>query len=131
MKKKSVQSATINRRRFLQIIAIAGAAGLGWQYGVNPKEFGYHVVRRSQPMMGTVLNFIVCGPDRDKAEEAVTGTVNRMLDLEKRLSRHQQDSEVSQLNKFGTLANASSELREVLTLANSMSRETGGALILP
>ena len=134
MEKKSVQSATINRRRFLQIIAVAGAAGLGWQYGVNPKEFGYHVVRRSQPMMGTVLNFIVCGPDRDKAEEAVTGTVNRMLDLEKRLSRHQQDSEVSQLNRFGILANASSELREVLTLANSMSRETGGAFditILP
>jgi len=127
MKKTHRQNSSINRRKFMQIIAIAGATGICWRYGIDKISDGYHVVRRSQPMMGTTLNLTVCGPDRDATESAVNSTIARMLYLEKRLSRHQPDSEVSQLNNDGIISKASHDFRKILTLARFISEKTDGS----
>lgn len=123
----------LNRRKFLQIVAFAGATATAWKFGLLGGQ-GLQTVRRSQPIMGTILNITVYGPDRDSCEEAVTQTIKRMLYLESRLSRHQPDSELSRLNRNGVLANPDKELLAVLEVARDISIRTEGAFdvtILP
>jgi len=117
----------MNRRTFLQIIAVAGAAGSLRFFPWDPTDTAYHVVRKSQPMMGTVLNLIVCSRDRDQAEMAVTATTQRMLAIENKLSRFRNASEVAELNRTGTLARASDELLAVLDLADLIHKKSAGA----
>ncbi len=127
MKEEKVRSSLFSRRSFMQMTAVAGAAGVCWRYGIDKLAPNFHVVRRSQPMMGTTLNLTICGPDRDAAESAVNSTISKMLNLEKKLSRHNPESELSQLNKTGFLDQASLDLRQVLNLARSISEKTQGA----
>lgn len=120
------RSYALDRRKFLQIIAIAGAAGAGWYAGIRPgKEI--KVVRRSQPMMGTVLNLIIYGSDQENIEVAVDATIKRMLELEDHLSRFKPDSEIGQLNTNGKIHNPGSDLRQVLDISQSISQLSGGA----
>ncbi len=116
----------LDRRRFLQIIAVAGAAGAGWYTGFRPNQ-RTKVVRRSQPMMGTVLNLIIYGPDQDTIEAALTNTIAKMLSLERHLSRHRPDSEVSRLNTEGQLEKPGPDILNVLKLAQNISHRTDGA----
>jgi FAD:protein FMN transferase len=117
----------IGRRKFLQIIALAGAAGGLYQFGLLGGTSGGKVVRQSRPMMGTEINLIVCGPDEDACLETVRSTLGRMEALERVLSRHQADSELSRLNREGVLPAASADLSAVLNLAGDISRRTEGA----
>lgn len=117
----------MNRRRFLQIIAVAGAAGALYQVG--PRFFGGDLVtvRESRVMMGTQINLIVCGPDRQACYDAVDATLGIMESTQAVLSRHDPESELSRLNRFGSLHNPSKALHNVLSLGLDISRSTGGA----
>lgn len=120
-------NTAFDRRTFLQIVAVAGAAEAinfsPWSL-THPKM---HSVVKSQPMMGTVLNLVVYSPDRDQAEAAVTATVDHMLTIEKKLSRFNVESEVSILNNTGLLAYASDDLLNVLNLARQINQKSSGA----
>ena len=116
-----------DRRRFLQIVAVAGAAATCWKVGISGAGKPLEQARRSRSIMGTMLNITVYGPDRDDCEQAVSATVNTMLMLESHLSRHRGTSELAELNRKGILNNPSSYLVEVLTLAGEISRKTAGA----
>jgi FAD:protein FMN transferase len=123
-----------NRRGFLQIVAVAGAAAACWKLGIFGSTQTMQVARRSQPIMGTVLNLTVYGPDRDTCEEALNQTISTMKGLEGRLSRHMPDSELSELNRAAILENPSQDLLNVLTLAQDLSTRSNGAFdvtILP
>jgi FAD:protein FMN transferase len=124
----------IGRRKFLQIIALAGAAGGLYHFGLLGRTNSHKVVRQSRSLMGTEINLMVCGPDEDTCREAVRSTFGRMEALEGILSRHQADSELSRLNREGILPVAATELVAVLDLADVISRRTEGAFdvtILP
>ncbi|HIJ79916.1 MAG: FAD:protein FMN transferase [Desulfobulbaceae bacterium] len=124
----------LNRRRFLQIFAVAGAAGALGFLPFTPEKSGLQVIRKSRPMMGTFLNLIVYARDKEQAAAAVAATFKRMEELESKLSRHQAASEVSRLNQSGFLDNPGPELQAVLELAQAISRKTSGAFditILP
>jgi len=124
--KKIINSPILDRRKFLQIIAIAGASGVGWYAGIRPSR-KMKVVRRSQPMMGTVLNLIVYGTERNTIEAALDATIKRMLALENRLSRFLPSSEVSQLNINGSIDNPGPDLCRVLKISHRVSQQSGGA----
>ena len=124
----------VSRRSFLQIVAVAGAAGACWKFGIFDSAKTLHVARRSQPIMGTVLNLIVYGPDRDNCEEALNKTITTMKMLEGKLSRHMTDSELSVLNSTSNLENPGDDLLEVVSMAQDLSRKSSGAFdvtILP
>ena len=134
MEYETKKPAYLTRRRALQIIAVAGVSASCWQLGLLGTGKPLQVARRSQPIMGTVLNLTVYGPDRDSCEEAINKTIEKMLLLESHLSRHMQNSELAQLNRTGRLVHPSSHLLEVLTLARDISTKTSGAFdvtILP
>ncbi len=124
----------LNRRRFMQIIAVAGVTAAGWRLGLLGSGKPLQVARRSQPIMGTVLNLTVYGPDREACEEAINTTIDRMLTLESILSRHSSISEVALLNRTGILTDPSPHLIEVLSLARDINKKSSGAFdvtILP
>lgn len=123
-----------NRRGFLQIVAVAGAAAACWKLGLLGSTKSIQVARRSQPIMGTVLNLTVYGPDRDTCEEALNQTIATMKTLEARLSRHMPDSELSRLNRTAVLEKPGEDLLTVLAMADDLSRKSSGAFdvtILP
>ena len=134
MNKDRTETNWLNRRGFLQIIAVAGTAAACWKLGIFGSTKTIQVAKRSQPIMGTVLNLTVYGPDQDSCEEALNQTIATMKGLESRLSRHMLDSELSELNRTAILENPSEDLLSVLTLAQDISRKSSGAFdvtILP
>ncbi|MDH4317242.1 MAG: FAD:protein FMN transferase [Desulfobulbaceae bacterium] len=124
----------LNRRNLLQIFAVAGVVGVTRLLPVDLFKSGFHMVRKSLPMMGTILNLIVYSRNRDQAETAVAATLTTMRGIEAKLSRHDPASEVSQLNRTGGLDNPGQELLDVLQLAESVSQISSGGFdvtILP
>lgn len=124
----------VNRRGFLQIVAVASAAAACWKFGIFSSAKTIQLARRSQPIMGTVLNLTVYGPDRDRCEEALNQTISTMKALEGKLSRHMEDSELSELNRTRVLENPGADLLDLLSLAQDISKKSSGAFdvtILP
>lgn len=125
---------SLTRRSFLHLAAFAGLAASTRYFPFFSDSSKLVTVRKSFPLMGTQLNLTVYSQDQDQAEAAVTATVAHMQELEGKLSRHQQDSEVGILNRTGLLENPSKNLQAVLELANSVNNKTAGAFditILP
>ena len=127
MEQENIRSIHLNRRRFLQVVAIAGAAASCWKFGLSGVGRPLQAARRSQPIMGTVLNITLYGPDRESCEEAIDTTIKKMVLLESLLSRHMESSELARLNRVGRLESPSDSLLDVLSLAQSISRKTAGA----
>lgn len=111
----------------MKVVAVAGAAAASWQLGLFGTARPVHAARRSQPIMGTVLNLTVYGQDRDQCEEALTKTIAVMQELETRLSRHMADSELAALNAKGFLNRPGADFLAVLDLSLELSRRTSGA----
>lgn len=116
----------LDRRRFLQLVAVAGVSAAGWRLGLFGGET-LEVARRSLPIMGTVLNLAVYGRDRDQCQEGLVKTAGAMQALEAKLSRHMAESELAELNRSGRLANPSPELLEVLALSRDLYQRSSGA----
>ncbi len=134
MQTEDTVSSRCNRRFFLQIVAVAGTAAACWQLGLFGSTKSIQMARRSQPIMGTLLNLTVYGPDRDNCEEALQRTIATMKTLEGKLSRHMPDSELSRLNRTSALLEPGKDLLNVLTMAQDLSRKSSGAFdvtILP
>lgn len=127
MQQHSVPFPRICRRGFLQIVAAAGAAGALWHFGLRPKNLPLHTVRESRIMMGTQINLIVHDQDQKRCENAIHSTFARMDELISRLSRHDPASELSRLNRHGTLPDPSEDIRQVLLLAGNISTSTEDA----
>lgn len=124
----------LNRRRFMQLVAVAGATATCWKLEILGTGKPLQAAHRSLPIMGTVLNLTVYGPDREGCEEALTKTVKKMISLESHLSRHMAESELSRLNKTGSLASPGTDIVNVLTLAGDINRRSSGGFdvtILP
>ena len=115
-----------DRRRFLQLVAVAGVSAAGWRLGLLSGET-LEVARRSLPIMGTVLNLAVYGPDREQCQEGLLKTAGAMRALEAKLSRHMESSELAELNRNGWLATPSGELLEVLAMSRELYRRSAGA----
>jgi thiamine biosynthesis lipoprotein len=134
MNKEAARTNRLSRRGFLQIVAFAGATGACWKLGLLGFQKRIQMARRSQPIMGTVLNLTVYGPDPDICEEALNQTITTMQDLERKFSRHMASSELSTLNKNGYLKNPGEDLLNILHLSQELSKKTDGAFdvtILP
>lgn len=115
------------RRDALRILAVGGAAGIAWKMGLLGRFSGVRPVTRSRTLMGTGVHLNVLGDDPRAAEAAADATLERMGDLEALLSRHRDDSELTQLNRTGRIETASNALLEVLRAAERVSRLGDGA----
>lgn len=122
----SASSRTLNRRTLLQVGAVAGILGTLLYLGTRPGS-KLKPVHQSLPMMGTIVNMTVIGPDETVSREAIAACVARMQALSGMLSTYIPTSPISQLNRDGVLRNAPAELVDLFLMSREMSELTGGA----
>jgi len=123
---KVTTESALNRRKLLQIGAVTCGLGILWYYGFAPRDT-IRAVKHSQPLMGTIVNMTVCGPDEQKCREVIAACITRMDSLSSMMSTYNPQSPISQLNRDGILQNSPGELVEVFRLSRQMSEVTDGA----
>jgi len=121
-----VPGTGLNRRKALQLFAVAGVVGTVF-YLTFGRDKQIKAVHHSLPMMGTIVNMTVCGPDEEQCRKAIGACITRMETLSAMLSTYVPDSAISRLNRDGILLDAPAELLEVLALSTELSELTGGA----
>jgi thiamine biosynthesis lipoprotein len=115
------------RRRFLRILAIAGAGGLTWGLAWRRSRDDSQPLTMTRQLMGTVVNLTIAACDHDGALAAASDCLGRMADLESVLSRFQPDSQVSRLNRDGRVDNADPALADLVNRSAELSELTAGA----
>jgi thiamine biosynthesis lipoprotein len=119
-----ISSGAVTRRRFISILAAAGAVsllprGLG---ATRPKTITWEGVA-----LGAQAKLMLQHGDEAWAREAVAASVAEVARLEAIFSLHQADSALSRLNHAGRLDESPVELRELLAKAFALSRLSEGA----
>lgn len=126
----------ISRGGFLRIAAslgIAGATAGLMRGGLLPESR----VEQSRLIMGTIANLSLVVPDgrtEGLAREAIEACFTRMEALESLLSRFQSGSQVSRLNREGSLSDPHPVLVELIRRSGQLQEASGGAFditILP
>ena len=106
--------------------AAGGALGVLGYLGLRPAG-RLKTVRHSQPMMGTIVNLVVCGEDEAVCRRGIDQCIDRMEALSQMMSTYIPDSPLSELNRTGILNDAPGELTELFKFAIELSELTGGA----
>jgi thiamine biosynthesis lipoprotein len=127
MVEPSTKTPVISRRKFLNIAAISTGLGAAYYFGVHSRRPKGYTLKHSKTMMGTIVNFTIIGIDQQSCREALEKTIKHMEKLGAVLSRHDQNSPLSKLNREGKLLNPDPSLVKVIALAQEMSKLTDGA----
>ena len=115
----------MNRRDFIKIAAVVGAAGAAAKLGFPPGREGA-AVRETRVLMGTVVQLTVRGGDPRQARRAAGACFEAMAGLEGLLSRFQPGSQVSLLNRSGSLIGPHPVLRGLVEQSLALYRLTDG-----
>ncbi|MEK7676925.1 MAG: FAD:protein FMN transferase [Verrucomicrobiota bacterium] len=107
--------------------ALAGWLLAGCQ--IPPKQPNLERVRRSQPLLGTFVTITAYGPDRERAQQAVSAAFDEFHRIDALMSLHRPDSELSRLNRSAARGpvEISGDLFRVLAKAQEIASETDGA----
>ncbi|MDX1600695.1 MAG: FAD:protein FMN transferase [Anaerolineales bacterium] len=108
----------------------AAAAGLGataWGLGRLRVPGRWNRHEESRLLMGTIVNLTVLTPDERGGRDAIAAAFERMEELESLLSRFRPNSELSHLNKNGSLRPADPNLISVVRRAQEYARLTDGS----
>ncbi len=116
----------ISRRQFLKIIAVSGAAGVAFKFGLGSLAAD-QVVSETRLLMGTIVNLTLVGPNPKTAAMAVNACLDRMTTLEAVLSRFLPDSQLSRLNQAGMVMDAHPALLGLVRQSLQLSEQTEGA----
>lgn len=122
------RQATLSRRHFLQITAVATAVSAAY-LGGRLRPFKRRVVaqRETRTLMGTVINLALITDDSLEAQKAIAVTFAEMERLITLFDHRQPHSPLARLNRTGTLAAPPPELADLITQAQQYSALTGGA----
>jgi len=130
MSQNKHETSAISRRQVLRIVAVGGiAVGTAWKFGSSKSALD-SAVSETRTLMGTTVNITVLGSNREQSRAAVDATLARMAELESRLSRYREDSEVGRLNRHGSIDDASPDLRALLALGRELHDMSNGAFDL-
>jgi thiamine biosynthesis lipoprotein len=97
---------------------------LGWFRSNSPDK---EQIRRSRLMMGTIIEIVVSGRDTEQLEAAIEAAFAEMTRLDRLLSRHYQDSDVTRLSQSDEGGKVAPETAEVITLGLDVARRSNGA----
>lgn len=87
-------------------------------------------VRRSRLMMGTIVEIVASGQSRGQLEAAIDEAFAEMARLDRLLSRHYPDSDVSRLSQSDTGGRVAPETAAVIALGLEVARRSNGAFDL-
>lgn len=109
--------------RPLLIVLLVALLALSW-WRLQPQG---GEVRRTQLMMGTVVEILAAGQDTGRLNQAVDAAFAEIDRLDKLLSSHRDDSEVSHLSRSSTGMQVSVETAEVIRLGLDVAQRSAGA----
>jgi thiamine biosynthesis lipoprotein len=112
----------------LRIVAVFGIAGWASEHALENLEAA-RIVRQTRKLMGTVVNLTLIAPDRRSAaaaEDAIPACLDRMAELEAVLSRFKADSQVSILNRSGSLKDPHPALLDLIRQSRRISELSAG-----
>lgn len=127
MSKIPANQLSFTRRKFLGLSAAVAALGAGYYFGLNPFSDRGYTLKHSKPMMGTIVNFTIIGPDQESCHDALQKTADHMNQYGQAINHYDPTSQLSLLNKRGILENAHPTLIEVTRMSLEMSQLTEGA----
>lgn len=117
-----MNGARFNRRRALAVIGAAAAMPL---LGPSRADVPLHAWRG--PALGADVRLLLAHPERATARRLIARCLDEVFRLERIFSLHDPASELSRLNRDGTLVGASHELRLLLAEARRFGALSGGA----
>lgn len=107
----------------LLLVLIAGL--FWWRAPAGEQQFS-----RTALVMGTVVEIKAFGADQDLLDRAIGDAFAEMTRLEKLLSSHDPQSEISRLSGSGTVFTVSRETAELLQQGQKIARQSDGAFDL-
>jgi len=119
-------STTFSRRQFLTMTASASlmlAGGIGLAHS-RAEAAPVSVTRL---LMGSIANLTIIGSDHAHAQAAIAAAFDRMQSLEAVFSRFSEHSQLSQLNRDGSVSDPHPAFVEVLKRAVAYGQLTDGA----
>jgi thiamine biosynthesis lipoprotein len=117
----------LSRRRFLVLLGGAGSLGaLALREGSRAPA-GLHVAKRSSRALGTTVSIKLLHEQADAAEGALDDAFHDLETIEEAMSLFRPGSELSRLNRHGSLSRPHPHLLTVLRRALRMAEESGGA----
>lgn len=119
-------SATLSRRHFLQITAVASTVFLGGRW-LQRQAKRATAVHQTRLLMGTLINLTLVGEDTAHSEQALAATFAEMERLIALFNWRQPGSPLATLNQTGQLTNPPQELVQLLQEAVHYSRLSDGA----
>lgn len=124
-----MSGGAISRRTMLRVVGWVGAsATLGGLAVADLIRRGrLKRVRRTEARLGTLVSVEVLHEEAAAAHEVVGGAFDTIGRLERILSRHDPESQLSRLNREGRLEAPHLHLLNVLEAAQDLSRRTAGA----
>ena len=127
MSKRLKHQPSFNRRKFLGLTAAAAALGAGYYFGIDPLLDRGYTLKHSKPMMGTIVNFTIIGPDKESCHIALQKTAAHMDQYGQAINHYDPTSQLSLLNGHGFIENGHPTLIKVTRMSLEMSQLTGGA----
>jgi thiamine biosynthesis lipoprotein len=117
----------LSRRRFIVLLGGAGTLGaltLPWS---SHAPAGLRCAHRSSRALGTTVSITVLHEEKPAAERALDDAFRDLETIEETMSLYRPGSELSRLNRYGSLSRPHPHLLMVLRRALRMASETGGA----
>lgn len=117
----------LTRRKFLTIAsAMAAVAGTGY-LGINRYLARGYTLKNTRSMMGTIINFTIIGPSKERCYEALRSAAAHMETTGRAINGYIDDSPLTRLNQQGILKDSDPTLRKVVIMAKELSKLTDGA----
>lgn len=116
----------MNRPILVIVLMVLLIAGAWWR--LSGQEEGQ--VRRSQIIMGTLVEITAFGPDTGKLDEVVSRAFSEMSRIEDLMSPHVETSDVTLLSKAVGQQKVSEETAEVIRLGLEIAQRSEGAFDL-
>ncbi|MDQ7033088.1 MAG: FAD:protein FMN transferase, partial [Desulfonauticus sp.] len=115
---KKSKGKMVNRRNCLKLMGVLGLGLAAPAIVAKPVEGkhldDFHLISRTRPHMGTLVNITIADKSNDKAEKIIEKAFAKINELEKIFNRHVDDTPVGWLNQKGFLKDISPELADVL-----------------
>lgn len=108
------------------------AFAIGILIGIQACGSGGEPVRRTQVVMGTLVDITVTAPDEERAQAAITQAFDEMSRIEQLMSTYLPDSEISRINRAAgkEAVPVSPEVEEVIREGLFWSAQSDGAFDL-
>lgn len=124
MTSQDISKQRLTRRRFISVLAAAGAVQLMSDRGLAnaARTFGWEGIA-----LGAHASLTLQHPDEVAAKSAIAACLEEVARLEAIFSLHRPDSALARLNARGRLDAAPADLRVLLTEALALAELSGGA----